>query len=181
MKLGGVLYLHDATNPRVTGSARKNLKMFLLMCGDAAMSKTVLVTTKCDLVSSETLERCEADMRSVFWNKMINLGAKVLRFHGDSNSARSILQDILQRKTLLDDGDLQIQIELVDKGMELGKTKVGEKLTKSMKQAARLLKLLLGLVSAPLILVFLFNSDVSHHLPDPVFSMTFPCYHPPLG
>jgi len=155
MKLGGVLYLHDATTPRLTGSARRNLDMFSLMCGNAAMSKTVLVTTKCDLVSSETLERREAGMRSVCWNKMIELGAKVLRFHGDSEFARSILQDILQRKTLLDDGDLQIQMELVDKGMKFGKTQVGKKLTKTMKQAAHRLKLLFGLVSAPSILVFL--------------------------
>jgi hypothetical protein len=168
MKLGGVLYLHDVTAPRLTGSARNNLEMFSLMCGNAAMSKTVLVTTKCDLVSSETLKRREADIKSVCWNDMIYSGAQVLRFHGDSESARNILRDILQRKTLLDDGDLQIQTELVDKGMKFGKTQVGKKLFDTKRQASRLLKFLFGSVSAPLVLVFLFNSDVSDHLPDPV-------------
>ena len=147
------------------------------MCGNVAMSKTVLVTTKCDLVPSGILERREADMKSICWDAMTQLGATVLRFEGDSESARNILQDILHRKTLFDDGNLQIQTELVDKGMRLGKTRVGEKLTKTVKQAARLFKWLLGSVSAPLIFVFLFNSDVSDHL----LLMTFPCFHSPLG
>jgi hypothetical protein len=77
---------------------------------------------------------------------MINLGAKVLRFHGNSESARRILQDILQRNMHFDDGDLQIQMELVDKGLEFDTTTVGKKLTKTMKQAGHLLKSLLGLV-----------------------------------
>ena len=151
---------------RLTGSARKNLEMFSVLCGNAVMSKTVLVTTKCDLVPSRTLERREADMKSICWDAMTQLGATVLRFYGDSESARNILRDILHRKTLFDDGNLQIQTELVDKGMRFGKTQVGKKLKKTVKQAARLLKWLLGSVSAPLIFVFLFNSDVSDHLPD---------------
>jgi hypothetical protein len=108
--------------------------MFSHMCGKAIMSKTVLVTTKCDLVSSETLKRREADMKSVCWNDMIDLGAEVLPFHGDSESACEILQNILQRRTLLHDGDLKIQTELVDERKRVPETKAGRKLRYTLKQ-----------------------------------------------
>ncbi len=122
------------TAARLTGSARKNLDMFSVLCGDAVMSKTVLVTTKCDLVSSETLQRREADMRSIRWNTMTKSGAKVLRFHGDSESARNIIRNILQREMLLEDGNLQIQTELVDDRKRVPETKAGRELRYTLKQ-----------------------------------------------
>jgi len=108
--------------------------MFSVLCGDSLMSKTVLVTTKCDLVSSETLERREAGMKSVCWNTMIVAGAKLLRFHGNSESAQNILEYILRRNTLLDDGGLQIQTELVNERKRVPETMAGSKLRYTLKQ-----------------------------------------------
>ncbi len=93
----------------------------------------MLVATKCDLVPSGTLERREADMRSISWNTMTKSGAKVLRFHGDSESARNILRDILQRENLRH-GSLQIQTELVDDRKRVPETTAGRELRYTLKQ-----------------------------------------------
>ena len=108
--------------------------MFSVLCGDAIMSKTVLVTTKCDLVSSETLQRREAGMKSVCWNSMIVAGAKLLQFRGNSESAQKILRDILQRETLPGHGNLQIQTELVDDRKRVPETMAGSMLRYTLKQ-----------------------------------------------
>ena len=55
--LAGVLYMHDITNLRFSGSAVKNLRMFEKLVGEAALSNVVLVTNRWDTVDVNVGEK----------------------------------------------------------------------------------------------------------------------------
>ena len=46
MKNAGIIYLHEITLKHMTDTALKNLDMFRKLCGDDALMKVVLGTTK---------------------------------------------------------------------------------------------------------------------------------------
>lgn len=45
VKLSGIIYLHRITDPRMTGSIRRNLLMFKKLCGEDSFSSVTLATT----------------------------------------------------------------------------------------------------------------------------------------
>ncbi|KAH9436696.1 hypothetical protein MCOR02_000365 [Pyricularia oryzae] len=60
--LHGIIYLHRISDPRMQGSARKNLMMFKKLCGDDALKKVILATTMWDIVPTETAEARQAEL-----------------------------------------------------------------------------------------------------------------------
>src|SRR4051794_37978067 len=44
-RLAGVIYLHRITDPRMGGSALKNLEMFQKLCGTGSLPSVILTTT----------------------------------------------------------------------------------------------------------------------------------------
>jgi len=95
--LGGVIYLHDISQDRFSGTARQHLETFNRHRRDAALNKVVLATTKWSRLSESDGSRREAELKEVPWKSMRDKGAEVLRFLGDQKSAWDIVSVILNR------------------------------------------------------------------------------------
>ncbi|KIM39588.1 hypothetical protein M413DRAFT_193634 [Hebeloma cylindrosporum] len=133
MTVGGVLYLHDISTKRFTGTARINLQTFQHLCGGAALNKVILGTTNWGVGTTDhdrQHQQHEEEMRVEHWSPLLHQGAEVRRFLGSSASAWDILNIFLQRadnaRRLSQEVDpLQIQKEVVDDRMPVRQTKAG--------------------------------------------------------
>ena len=96
MKVTGILYLHEISQARMFGTARKNLEMFRKLCGDEALGNVVLGTTMWGDVSLEKGQQHEQQLRSTYWEEMLQQGSVIMRVHGDSASAWEIVNHILE-------------------------------------------------------------------------------------
>jgi len=127
MAIGGVLYLQDISNKRFTGTARMNLEMFQRLCGKAALDRVILGTTNWGVNPSDCDQQHEEELRAEHWSTLLDEGAEVRRFLGNSTSAWDILNVFLQRadnaRRLC---PLQIQKEVVDYDTPVRETKAGK-------------------------------------------------------
>ena len=131
MKVAGVIYLHEISQSRMHGTSRKNLAMFSRLCGDSALDKVVLATTKWNKVVEKEGTKRELDLRCIFWKKMISRGSTVFRFTGTHESAWDIVNHILQPRSL--PPSLLIQRELVDLQKLLPETAAGRYLREALE------------------------------------------------
>lgn len=126
----GIIYLHRITDPRMSGSAIKNLEIFKKLCGEAAFSNVRLVTTRWNQVKPGEEELREAQEREgqliqsdLYWAPIIKHGAKVRRHTGDAQSAQAIVSELIaqnQKKTLA------IQREMIEEKTPLDRTTAGQ-------------------------------------------------------
>lgn len=147
MVLGGVLYLHDISNDRFSGTARRNLEMFQHLCGDAALSKVVLGTTKWKRTPVDIGVSHEKELKEVHWKPLINKGSTVRRFVDDRQSAMSFVEGILQnlkrRETM--DTFLQIQEEIAVDHKIIPETKAGKELRYTLQEVLEMQKQMVNL------------------------------------
>jgi hypothetical protein len=113
------------------------------------MPKTVLVTTNWPSdpnAVNAVLERREEEMRGEHWKTLIEKGLDVRRFQRNRESALDIvgrlLQDIpsiLPQRNHDDNSlDLQIQRELIKRGMAIPETAAGQELRYTLKQLLKM-------------------------------------------
>ena len=97
--VGGVIYLHSITNPRLTGSLMRNLAILKRLCGGASMSAITLVTNLWEQVDGEVgVKREKALMENdSLWKPMIDQGSVVRRLYNNGASAVSLVESVLQR------------------------------------------------------------------------------------
>lgn len=131
MKLTGIIYLHRISDFRMPGSAKKNLRMFKQLCGEAALKNVILTTTMWDLVNPEEGEARENQLRSTpeFWGWMIEKGSSTFRYLNTTKSARETIQSLLPRPRIV----LDIQQQMVKEGQDLDRTNAGKELESSFK------------------------------------------------
>ncbi|KDR82113.1 hypothetical protein GALMADRAFT_135478 [Galerina marginata CBS 339.88] len=110
MILGGVLYLHDISNDRFSGTARRNLEMFQHLCGNDALSKVVLGTTKWGRIPQEFSISQEKELKEVHWKTLLKKGSTVCRFTDSHDSALSLVGAIQQNVKRCDLVDTFLQI-----------------------------------------------------------------------
>ena len=110
MVLGGVVYLHDISHDRFSGTARRNLEIFRHLCGDAALNKVVLGTTKWKRVPPNDGTRREEDLKAIYWKDMIDKGTAVCQFRGSNKSAWELIDNVIRR--MEEHTVLEIQKEL---------------------------------------------------------------------
>lgn len=65
--LSGVLYLHRIIDPRMAGSAKRNLLMFMQLCGPRCFENIVLTTTMWSQVPADIGEARERELVETFW------------------------------------------------------------------------------------------------------------------
>jgi len=109
------------------------------MCGDSALCKVVLGTTKWSRVVNGT-DR-ELEMKELHWKSMIAKGSQTCQFHGDYSSAWGFIDIILRRFAL--DSVLEIQKELVIDKKSIPETKAGKELRYTLQQALEMQKRIL--------------------------------------
>jgi len=143
MTLCGVLYLHDISIKKFTGTARRNLEMFSRLVGEPAVNKIVLVTTNWG-VSAEHEANRAGELQSTHWKSLIDSGAEVHRFFKDWNSAWDIIDVFLARvdtpQKLPVYQALKIQMELVDRHLMIPETAAGKELRYTLKQILEIQK-----------------------------------------
>ncbi|KAG2336080.1 hypothetical protein BDR05DRAFT_920530 [Suillus weaverae] len=134
MKLAGVLYLQDISNPRMSGTLRRDLDMFRSLCGENAEKNIILVTTKWGEVTAEVGARREHQLKSSFWQEMVAHGSRVARFGGTCMSAWDVIKPILANNAVVE--AIRIQEELVDLGRMIPETDAGNTLRVALKEVA---------------------------------------------
>ena len=75
----------------MAGSAGKNLRLFIDMCGQDAMTNVIIVTTMWGEVREETGKKREYELKKDFWNGLLASGCQVKRFEDTIESAWTIL------------------------------------------------------------------------------------------
>ncbi|KAF7983548.1 hypothetical protein HWV62_21122 [Athelia sp. TMB] len=91
ISLTAILYLHRITDNRMTSNVIANTDMLQRLCGNAALSNIILVTTMWDSVDQKTGERREKQLQDIFWRSMVGHGSQNARFSLTSESAWDIL------------------------------------------------------------------------------------------
>ncbi|ETS75752.1 hypothetical protein PFICI_12696 [Pestalotiopsis fici W106-1] len=131
--LRGILYLHRIIDIRMQGAAIRNLFMFKKLCGQNAIKNIILVTTMWEDVKPEAGQQRENELRTTpqYWGEMIAKGASMVRHQNNHNSARSIIQTLLNKTTKT---TLAIQREMVDEKKELQDTSAGRELDGILNQ-----------------------------------------------
>jgi hypothetical protein len=138
--LAGIIYLHRITDPRMQGSALKNLHMFQKLCGDRGLSSVILATTMwATLEASEEGQEIgrkrELELqRPEFWGTMIKRGSEIVKHEGTAESARTIISHLVEKDARV---VLDIQVQLVDDGKTLDETAAGQYVQKELLEARK--------------------------------------------
>ncbi len=137
MKLGGMIYLHEISQSRMSGTARANTEVFQKLCGLNNMSSVFLVTTKWDDVDINQGSKREIQLAERYWKDMIDGKAKQRRFMNDEKTGRAIISEILDlyKAREHDDLALQIQTELVNLQKIIPDTEAAKSLKHSLEDA----------------------------------------------
>jgi hypothetical protein len=123
----GIIYLHRIIDPRLGGTARKNLEMFTKLCGEESYGAVVLATTMWERVPPDEGDRREQELRATgeFYKSMLDNGAHLLRHMDNRNSTMAILSHLINRgKTTV----LAMQHEMSEQKLELQQTAAGKEL-----------------------------------------------------
>ena len=138
--LSGVIYLHPIQEPKFQGTARKNLNMFKLFCGDSSMHCVVLATTMwSEGIGEEATKRVhQLKTTKEFWGDMISNGSAVFQHDNTAESALNIIDYIIEKRERV---VLSIQSEMIDQGRRIHETSAGqlehEEVTEEREKARR--------------------------------------------
>ncbi|KAJ5440243.1 P-loop containing nucleoside triphosphate hydrolase protein [Penicillium daleae] len=121
VELKGIIYIHSITDVRYSRSSVTTFEIFKNICGERALHNALLVTSRWNEVSESIGAERERALRDRFWAYMLRRGSHLSRFHGDHNSAVSLVSQLLMKETVV----LELQGELVREGKQLGETAAG--------------------------------------------------------
>jgi hypothetical protein len=140
VRLAGIIYLHRITDPRMGGSALKNLYMFQRLCGDRGLSSVILATTmwtglEVTDVGQEVGRKREEELRMPqFWGSMVDLGSEIVKHDGTKESAYSIISRLVDKGTQV---VLDIQVQLVEENKTLDETSAGQFIQQELLDARK--------------------------------------------
>ncbi|GLB39694.1 putative 50S ribosome-binding GTPase [Lyophyllum shimeji] len=117
LKMAGVIYLHDITQPRDRGKALNNLCLFNKLCGPNAARNIILATTKWSEVTNDVGVRRERQLKDEHWRDMIKHGLRTCRFNATRESAWEIVNQILDHRAI-DASQIQEELVVIDKFLE---------------------------------------------------------------
>lgn len=123
LKLSGILYLHRITDPRMQGSAKKNLFMLKKLCGEDGLKNVLLVSTMWEVFNESKGYSREQQLVNTeeFWGVLVHSGARVKRHDNSRESAMALLEELVQNKKMA----MSIQKEMVTEGKTLDQTQAG--------------------------------------------------------
>lgn len=121
ISLKGVVYLHRITDMRFAGSSMETLKIFTKICGESALSNVILATTRWDEVDPVLGAAREEELRTKFWQYMLQNNSKMVRFYGSTDSAEGMVSLLINKPNIVFD----IQREVVDENKATSETGAG--------------------------------------------------------
>ncbi|KAH9485979.1 hypothetical protein JR316_0000041 [Psilocybe cubensis] len=141
--LGGVIYLHDISVDRYTGTAKRNLQLFNKLCGESesVLDRVIIGLTKGDRIQPDEEIRRREGLKQRQFNYMMAKGVEVLRVsRGDSKSGHpnTILRNLLhkQQTRLI----LRIQEEMAVMKKVVSQTDAAQELRLTLAQVLKLQK-----------------------------------------
>ena len=153
MKLGGIIYLHNISQPRMLGSDRQNLEVFQDLCGNKVLSSVIIGITKSGDIPQEVSEKRCNELSSTYWKEMIEAGATVYPLGNDTTSAQRLLTIILQNIKLstspseprtevveIQNQVVEIQNQVVDQAKLVPETKAGKRLKSTLEEVLEMQK-----------------------------------------
>ena len=153
MKLGGIIYLHNISKPRMLGSDRQNLEVFQDLCGNKVLSSVIIGITKSGEIPQEVSEKRCNELSSSYWKGMIEAGATVYPLGNDTTSSQRLLTIILQNIKLstgpsgpktevvkIQNKVVEIQNEVVDQAKLVPETKAGKRLKSTLEEVLEMQK-----------------------------------------
>ena len=130
VELKGVIYIHRITDVRYSRSAIKTFEVFKKICGERALKNVLLITSRWSEVKQSTGSDREKQLKDKFWAYMLQRGSNMSRFHGDRDSAISLVSQLLCKETVV----LELQKELVDDGKRLDETVAGSYVSDNLEK-----------------------------------------------
>lgn len=108
--------------------------MFRRLCGDDGLKSVCLATTMWETIKKEDGEKREKQLQesATLWKSMIEQGSKVFRHDAGRESGLHIIQYLMDRKRPV---TLDIQREMVDKGLRLDQTSAGAEVASEVEKA----------------------------------------------
>jgi hypothetical protein len=133
IKLTGIIYLHRISDVRIGGSGMKNLRMFRKLCGERGLRSVVLATTMWSLCPPDQASQRENQLvnQNDLWKYLTGKGARVFRQDDGPVSGYRILDYLVQRASPV---ILEIQHEMVNKGMKLSETGAGKEVQEELEK-----------------------------------------------
>ena len=134
-KLAGVLYFHRISDVKVSGTPRRNFKMFQELCGENALKNVVVVTNMWGGVDPEIGAEREVELmtKGIFFKSILDRGGQMARHDNTASSAQDILRRILRNHPV----PLRIQEELVDERKGINDTGAGKELDRELNDEIR--------------------------------------------
>ena len=133
IRLNGILYLHRISDPRMSGTSRRNFNTFRNLCGDECLSNVVIVTNMWGGVAEEIGDARVGELVNdeLFFQPAIRYGAKI-RHHRErtQSSAHAIVREVSRNAAVI----LRIQKELAIEGKDITQTAAGIALDEEMVQ-----------------------------------------------
>jgi len=126
-RLSGLIFLHRISDPRMAGSAKRNLLMFKKLCGENAYKSVILGTTMWSKVSAEDGMRRERELVDTdeYWGFMCKKGSTIFRYADTRQSALDLVGYILGQHMVV---TLDIQDEIVNKKRDIEETSAAHEL-----------------------------------------------------
>jgi hypothetical protein len=121
--LNGLVYLHRIIDPRISGTARSNMRLFRELCGNDNLNNIVLGTTFWTAVDDTVGQKREKQLLAdpKFWKPMADKGSRAFRLKGNRLEDLQILSHIAQKH---DKFLVQAQEEMRD-GQQMHETSAG--------------------------------------------------------
>ena len=94
MKIAGIIYLHEISQPRFETS-RASFLMFKKLCGDDRLKNVILATTKWSYIDETVGLRREQQLSETYWKRMLVRGSRMARFMDTRESAWDIIDLVL--------------------------------------------------------------------------------------
>lgn len=127
-RLVGLIYLHRITDPRISGSSLKNIRVFQKLCGERAFSSIIVATTMWGALDAigggEEIGRQRSDQlqRPEYWGEVLKKGGAMMAHDGSKGSAQAIISKLAEVKA---SAVLDIQVQMVDERRPLDETEAG--------------------------------------------------------
>jgi hypothetical protein len=134
VRMNGIIYLHRISDPRMEGSALRNLRMFRQLCGEDFMKNVILATTFWDTVSEATGVAREKELLETdgFFKEMKDQGCDIVRISRDYDESLRLLSRFIEKRPTV----MKIQQELLD-GKSLASTAAASAINEELAELQR--------------------------------------------
>ncbi|KAF9032982.1 P-loop containing nucleoside triphosphate hydrolase protein [Panaeolus papilionaceus] len=133
--LSGLIYLHRISDNRMGGTTLKNFQIFEKLCGKDCFHKVTLATTMWDDVDEDTGKERERQLRDDYFSYVVRNGARFERLQNSPESAKGLIEEIINDATDL--RPLSLQKELVAYNKDLRHTDAGRKMYDKLDDVLR--------------------------------------------